>query len=93
MFRVEDPEFDNTSWITPVVPVCTLPKLRLPRLAAIVLGVAPVPIRSTVIGCVVSVLTDNVPACVPVVLGVNFTVNVALCPGASMAGKEIPVTL
>jgi len=79
--------------MTPVVPVCTLPKLRLLWLAAMVLGVAPVPIRFNVIGSVASVLTDRVPACVPVLLGVNFTVNVALCPGARVAGREIPVTL
>ena len=72
-----------------VVPVVTLPKLKLVgvipkvRVAAI-----PVPLRLTEVGEVGALLTmDRLPEAAPVELGVKVTVSVVCAPAFTLRGS------
>jgi len=54
----------------------------------------PVPLRATVVGEFVAVLTsDTLPLTLPAAAGANRAVNVVLCPAVSVCGNVSPVML
>ena len=65
-----------------VVPVVTLPKLKLVGLTLKVrVAAIPVPVRPTEVGEVGALLTiDRLPEVAPTELGTNVTVDRGLCP-------------
>jgi len=80
-----------SDWVT-LVPVTTFPKLMLEGLAVSLPGVTPAPDRGMLL--VDTLVTSAMfPLELPVDAGLNVTVNVALCEGASVIGKERPLTV
>ena len=80
----------------PLLPTVTLPKFTLVGLTLNCrTGAAvPVPLRETLEGELDALLTiDTLPVVLPVVEGANVTVNVAVTPGANVAGSVRPLTL
>jgi hypothetical protein len=89
------PEFVSETVCVPVLPTFTLPKLTLDEPSVNCAWPAvPVPLKAIVIGEFGRlVATEIEPDAAPVVVGENFTPNVALCPAASVCGVVIPVML
>lgn len=91
---VDPPEFVNVSVSTLLVPVCTLPKLRVVGLALNTPAATPVPLRGAVrVTFDALELTVNVPEVVPEACGAKATDNDRLCPGERTEGTATPLAL
>jgi hypothetical protein len=79
----------------PLVPVNTLPTATGTGATLSVPAVVdPVPAREIVnVGLDAFELTVTLPLALPADVGAKVTVKLALCPAASVAGTEIPVTV
>jgi len=54
----------------------------------------PVPVRASIVVAVwASLVNVSAAVCAPVVIGLNVTVNDALCPAAIISGRESPLTV
>jgi hypothetical protein len=94
-FAVEFPVFVMVTFCAAVVPMLTLPKLKLAGVAVSVeLAATPVPERATVAGELGALLTiERLPLKLPAVSGANCAVKVLLCPAAIANGVVNPLTL
>ena len=91
---LEPPELVRVSESVWLLPTCTLPKLRLAAVAVSDPGVTPVPESGTAnVGFEALLVMDRLPLADPPVVGVKVTLNVALWPAASVAGKVSPLIL
>jgi hypothetical protein len=76
-----------------VTPTETLPKLTLEGVTEIC-GCIPMPVRETVAGEFVALLTTaTLPARLPVEAGANVTLNEVDWPAARLSGSVIPLVL
>ena len=84
------------------MPTCTLPKLMFEEVApSTLVGVTPVPqsgMESAELefmfgSCAEEIMavTDIVPLTLPLVVGLNITLKVALWPGAKVSGRLKPL--
>lgn len=86
------PVFVMVSDSLAVLPVFTLPKLRLVGFALSAPGVAPVPESDTVnVGFVAVESIVRVPLAPPFAVGVKVTLKVVLCPPFRVSGVLIPL--
>src|SRR5581483_10563808 len=76
-------------WLLPVV---TLPKLRLVGLAEMAPAETPVPDRLTVVVDPAAVMV-TLPLAEPVAVGAKVTLKLADCPGFRVTGSVRPLTL
>ena len=77
-----------------MLPIVTLPKLRLVGLAPSVPGVTPVPESGMVrVGLDAFEVMAMLPLALPVAGGANETVKLALWPAVRVTGAVIPVKL
>jgi hypothetical protein len=78
-----------------VVPVVTLPKLRLVGLTPMVrMAAIPVPLSPTEVGEVGALLIiEMLPDAAPTAVGKKVTVIVVCCPALTFKGRENPLTL
>ena len=75
-----------------MLPTFTLPKGRLVGFALSAPGVTPVPDTAIVsVGFAAFEETVTVPLTLPLAVGVNVTVKVALLDAATVAGVEMPL--
>lgn len=76
----------------PVLPVFTLPKLRLVGFALRAPAATPVPDKDIVsVGLGASEVIVTVPLAFPLALGAKVTVKLVLCEAASVSGVVAPV--
>jgi hypothetical protein len=89
------PVFEICRFCVAALPTFTLPKLKLAGVSEIVLVAAvPVPLNATVAGEFGELLTiDTVPLALPAACGAYCTLMFPLCPGVSVIGRAIPLTL
>lgn len=90
------PEFVNVMFCDVLAPMATFPKLRLVGLEvnAPVGAVVPVPLSAIVNGLPEALLVTVIfPVALPIAVGANFTVIVALWDGFNVAGVANPLTL
>lgn len=90
------PEAARVPVAVPLVPTVTLPKLSVDGATANCNcnGLAAIPVSG--IASVVSEAFEviaTLPLALPVVLGLNITVNLAVCPAAKFSGRLRPLTL
>jgi hypothetical protein len=79
----------ESDWLLPMV---TLPKLRLVGLEPSAPGVIPVPVNGMVrVGLDAVEVIVTLPLTPPADGGANLTVKVALCPPVSVIGAVIPL--
>ena len=79
MVTLEPPELVRVSESVWLLPSCTLPKLRLVAVAVSDPGVTPVPESDTFnVGFDALLVMERLPLADPPVVGVNFTLKVAL---------------
>jgi len=77
-----------------LLPIVTLPKLRLAGLAPSVPGVTPVPDKGMVsVGLEALDVIVTLPMALPADEGANETLKVALWPGVKVTGVVIPLKL
>src|SRR3984885_3506655 len=91
IITVEPPVLVTVSVSGSLVPVGTVPKLRLVGFAPSAPTAAPVPVNgkdSEGLGAFEVIVT--LPLALPVVSGANETVNVVLCPALSASGVAMP---
>lgn len=77
----------------PLLPSVTVPTLRVEGEAlSVPTAAVPVPDNDTdIVGFEAFEVTVTLPEAAPVVVGANFTVNVALCPAVSVNDELIPL--
>ena len=74
------------------MPSVTLPKLRVVGLAVKAPGKTPVPVTGIVnVGLGAFEVRVTLPLAAPLAVGVNVTLNVALCPAFRVTGAVIPL--
>ena len=84
----------TVSEIDCLLPVVTLPKLRLAGLDSRSPGTIPVPDKAIFsVGLEAFDVIVTVPLALPADVGVKVTLKVALCPAASVRGVLIPLRL
>jgi hypothetical protein len=77
-----------------LLPTITLPKLRLVGFEPSAPGVTPVPDNGMVrVGLEAFEVIVTLPEALPVDVGVNVALKVALCPVVSVTGAVIPLKL
>src|SRR3989442_14077665 len=102
MIWLEQPEYASDSDWVELLPTCTLPMLRLEEVASSTLGgLIPVPESGMESGELelmfeswdeeTMAVTDIVPTTLPLVVGVNVKLKVALWPGAKLNGRPRPL--
>ena len=92
MVTLEPPVLVSVSESDCLFPTITLPKLRLVGFDPNAPGETPVPDKGMVrVGFAEFDVTRTLPLALPADCGVNATVNVALCPAASVIGAVIPL--
>jgi len=102
MLTLEPPELVSVSDWVELLPTCTLPKLMVEEVGcSTVGGLIPVPESGTESGELELVfefwdeetmaVTDIAPTTLPLVVGVNVTLKVALWPGAKLSGRPRPL--
>ncbi|HEU0047413.1 MAG TPA: hypothetical protein VFQ43_07390, partial [Nitrososphaera sp.] len=102
MLTLEPPELVSVSDWVELLPTCTLPKLMVEEVgcSTVVGGLIPVPESGTESGELelmfgpwdeeTTAVTDIAPTTLPLVVGVNVTLKVALWPGAKLNGRPRP---
>ena len=86
--RLDPPELVSVSAMVLGLPVCTLPKLRLAGLGVKSPAEIPVPDKGMLSeGFDASEVIVTLPLALPVPVGVNVTLKLALCPEVSVTGK------
>jgi hypothetical protein len=90
----DPPELVRVSDSEVLLPVVTLPKLRLAGAAVSWPGVTPVPESGTFKGELVALeAMAKLPVMLPAAVGENFTLKLTLCPALSVAGRVRPLAL
>ena len=85
------PGFDKVNVCELLVPIMTLEKLALVGVT-VNAGWTLVPLSEIVAGELEALLiTEMLPATVPVVVGSKVTLSEACCPAARVSGTEIPL--
>ncbi len=91
---LEPPELVKISDRVVLLPICTLPKLRLIEVAATVPGVAPLPESARVRLELAALLTiETLPFADPPVFGAKVTMKFVLWPADSVKGRLSPLRL
>src|SRR5437879_6353470 len=102
MLTLEPPKLVSVSDWVELLPTCTLPKLMVEEVGcSTVGGLIPVPESGTESGELelmfwssdeeTMAVTDIAPTKLPLVVGVNVTLKVALWPGAKISGRPRPL--
>lgn len=94
MVTLEPPVLVRVSDSVELLPICTLPKLRLDGFAPSAPAVTPVPERGMLsVGFEPLLMIARLPLTLPADDGANTTLKVLLCPAVRVKGKLRPLTL